>query len=166
LLIVRHLDGTDAKIVLALDGDPLATTVAVSEKLGLARNTVQSRHRRLEGDGALGPTSVRVRPDRLGYPVLAFVTLAISQGEGQDTLAEIAAVPEVCEMHAITGDADLLLRVVARDNADLYRITSVLLGCTGVVRSNTAISMVECVPLRMAPLLNRAAADPRQPDRS
>ncbi len=156
-----HLDRTDARIVLALDADPLATTVAVANRLRLARNTVQARHRRIEGDGSLAPTSVRVRPDRLGYPVLAFVTLAISQGEFQSTLDGIAAVPEVCEVHAITGDADLLLRVVARDNADLYRITSVLLGCTGVVRSNTAISMVECVPLRMAPLLNRAAADPR-----
>lgn len=82
---------------------------------------------------------------------------AISQRERRQALAEIAAVGEVCEVHAITGDADLLLRVVARDTADLYRITSLILGCTGVPRSNTTISMVEVVPLRMRPLLRRMA---------
>lgn len=157
VLIVRHLDGTDAGIVLAFDRDPLATTVAVADRLHLARNTVQARHRRIEGDGSLAPMSVRVRPDRLGYPVLAFVTLAISQAKDQDAMAEITAIPEVCEIHAITGGADLLLRVVAKNNADLHRITSLLLSCAGVVRSSTAISMVEVVPLRMAPLLRQAA---------
>ncbi|WP_245645427.1 Lrp/AsnC family transcriptional regulator [Pseudonocardia acaciae] len=153
---MRHLDQTDARIVLALDDDPLATTVAVAARLNLARNTVQARHRRIEADGSLAPTSVRVRPGPLGYPVLAFITLAISQTRSEDTLAEITAVPEVCEIHAVTGDADLLVRVVAKDNKDLYRVTGLLLGCSGVVRSNTLISMVEVVPLRMAQLLRVA----------
>lgn len=158
MINLRHLDQTDARLLLAIDDDPLATTVALADRLGLARNTVQTRHRRIEDDGSLAPASVRVRPDRLGYPVLAFVTLAISQDQDDTALAQVAAVPEVCEIHAITGGADLLVRVVAKDNADLYRITSELLRCTGVVRSNTAISMVEVVPLRMAPLLREAAA--------
>jgi DNA-binding Lrp family transcriptional regulator len=93
--------------------------------------------------------------------LLAFVTLAIGQTEGESTLEEIAAIPEVCEVHAITGDADLLVRVVARDSTDLYRVMQSLLACTGVVRSNTALSMVEHVSLRTAPLL-REIARPRQ----
>lgn len=157
------VDRTAARILLALDRDPMATTVALAEGLGLARNTVQSRYRRIETDGTLSPPSVRVRPERLGRPLLAFVTLEISQSEGASTLEEIAAVPEVCEVHAITGDADLLVRVVARDSTDLYRVTQTLLGCTGVVRSNTALSMVELVPLRTAPLL-RAIAEADDPD--
>ncbi|OLL72864.1 Transcriptional regulator, AsnC family [Pseudonocardia sp. Ae168_Ps1] len=157
MVIVRPLDGTDARILLALDDDPGATVVALAERLGLARNTVHARLRRLEADGALAPPSVRVRPAHAGLPVLAFLTLAISQGDAAATIAEIAAVPEVCEMHAITGDGDLHVRVVAADNADLHRITGRLLGCTGVVRSSTVISMVEVVPLRTAPTLSGIA---------
>jgi DNA-binding Lrp family transcriptional regulator len=147
------LDRTAARVLLALDEDPLATTVALADRLALARNTVQSRQRRIEADGTLAPPSVRVRPERLGRPLLAFVTLEIGQTGGETTLEEIAALPEVCEVHAITGDADLLVRVVARDSADLYRVMQSLLACSGVVRSNTALSMVELVPLRTAPLL-------------
>lgn len=153
----REVDRTAARILLALDEDPLATTVALAERLGLARNTVHSRQRRLETDGTLAPPSVRVRPDRLGHPLVAFVTLEISQTQGERTLQEIAAVPEVCEVHAITGGADLFVRVVARDSTDLYRVTQSLLACAGVVRSNTWVSMVELVPLRTAPLLRQIA---------
>lgn len=152
---MHALDRTDAQILLALDEDPLLTNVALAERLGLARNTIHARVRRLEAEGALGPVSVRVRQESAGYPVLAFLTLVISQGDSEDTVAEIAAVPEVCEVHAITGDGDLLVRVVARDNVDLHRITRDLLQCQGVDRSSTAISMVEQVPLRMAPVLER-----------
>ena len=155
------LDRTAARIVLALDEDPLATTVALADGLGLARNTVQSRQRRIETDGTLAPPSVRVRPERLGRPLLAFVTLEVGQTEDERTLDEIAALPEVCEVHAITGDADLLVRVVARDSEDLYRVMRSLLACTGVLRSNTALSMVELVPLRTAPLLRSIAEQER-----
>jgi DNA-binding Lrp family transcriptional regulator len=155
--IVLDVDRTGARILLALDAEPLATTVALADTLGLARNTVQSRQRRIETDGTLAPPSVRVRPERLGRPLLAFVTLEIGQTQGEATLDEIAAIPEVCEVHAITGGADLLVRVVARDSTDLYRVMRLLLGCTGVVRSNTALSMVELVPLRTAPLLRGIA---------
>jgi DNA-binding Lrp family transcriptional regulator len=85
------------------------------------------------------------------------VTLEIGQTRDEGTLEEITAIPEVCEVHAITGNADLLVRVVARDSSDLYRVMQSLLACTGVVRSNTALSMVELVPLRTAPLLKEIA---------
>lgn len=150
---MHSLDRTDARILLALDEDPLITNVGLAERLGLARNTIHARMRRLESDGALGPVSVRVRRESAGYPVLAFLTLVISQGETEQSVHEIAEVPEVCEVHAITGDGDLLVRVVARDNVDLHRVTRRLLGCSGVARSSTTISMVEEVPLRMAPVL-------------
>ncbi|MFE2040328.1 Lrp/AsnC family transcriptional regulator [Streptomyces sp. NPDC059477] len=156
---MRNVDRTGARVLLALDQDPLATTVALADRLGLARNTVQNRQHRVETDGTLAPPSVRVRPERLGRPVMAFVTLEIGQVDGHRTLDEISAVPEVCEVHAITGGADLLLRVVARDSADLYRVTRALLSCSGVLRSNTMLSMVEVVPLRMAPLLREMAED-------
>lgn len=150
---MHALDRTDAQILLALDDDPLATNVALAEMLGLARNTIHARIRRLESSGALAPVSVRVRRENAGYPVLAFLTLVISQASTDSVVREIAEIPEVCEVHSITGDGDLFVRVVAQDNVDLHRITRALLACSGVDRSSTAISMVEEVGLRMAPVL-------------
>lgn len=155
------LDATDARILLALDHDPLATTVALSARLGLARNTVQARVRALEASGALEPVTSRVRPQAADRPVLAFVSMVISQGDVEQIAAEIAQVPEVLELHAITGDGDLLAKVCARDPADLHRVTRRLLDCGSVVRTSTAMAVLELVPPRTAPLLRELAARDR-----
>jgi len=67
------------------------------------------------------------------------------------------ALPEVIEMHATTGDADLLAKVVARDTAHLHEVTTSMLKIPGVQRSSTAISLAEHLPTRLRPLLVRAA---------
>ena len=42
-----RFDALDARLLLALDEDPFATVVALAQRLGVARNTVQTRLRRL-----------------------------------------------------------------------------------------------------------------------
>ncbi len=155
---MKALDATDARILRALDDDPLATVVALARTLGLARNTVQARLHSLEQRGVLDPPSVRVRPHAMGRPVLAYVSLTITQGDIEQISAELSAVPEILEMHATTGDGDILAKVAARDPADLHRITRRLLDCPSVVRTSTAMAVLELVPARTAPLLDDLAA--------
>ncbi|MFF4590320.1 Lrp/AsnC family transcriptional regulator [Streptomyces sp. NPDC001388] len=154
---MRNVDPVDARILLALDADPQATTVALADRLGLARNTVQSRLKRLEESGRLREPSRRLSPAAVGYPLLALITLSISQRVGQPTHEGISRIPEVVELLVTTGDADLLARVVARDTDDLHRITNSLLEVPGVVRSNTAIVLQEVQPLSVRRLLERHA---------
>ena len=71
----------------------------------------------------------------------------------------LAAIPEVLEVHTITGVGDLLCRVVARGNADLQRVLDAIVSVEGVVRSATVISLAAQVPYRVLPLV-RAAATP------
>lgn len=149
------LDSTDARILTALDDDPHASVLGLSRALGLARNTVHARLRRLEAGDALGPVSRRVRPSALGYPLVAFIEIEISQGLMRDAYGAISAIPEVVEAHATTGSADLLIKILARDTADLHRITNLLLDIPGVQRTSTAVSLDEVLPPRLAPLLDR-----------
>lgn len=74
----------------------------------------------------------------------------------------IATIPEIIEAHTTTGDADLMLRVVARDTVDLHRIIQAVQSAQGVQRSNTSITTTEVVPHRMSPLLQQLAADNSQ----
>lgn len=157
MLIMTAIDPLDARILLALDDDPDATTLALARRLGIARNTVHARLRRLSGY-ALRSFAARIDPSVLGYPLTAFVALSISQSEGAAAAQGIMALPEVVEMHATTGDADVLAKVVARDTAHLHQITTAMLQVPGVHRSSTAISLVEHLPSRVRPLLERAAS--------
>ena len=154
---MHRIDSLDAKILLTLDQDPEATVLSLSRQLGIARNTVHARLRRLTRDGSLGPFSQRVRSEALGLPLIAFVSIAISQSAAEEAIDALRQIPEIVEMHATTGDADLLAKVVARDPADLHRVTNVMLAIPGVVRTSTAMSLVEVMPTRTLPLLQGAA---------
>jgi DNA-binding Lrp family transcriptional regulator len=157
---MQPLDPLDARILLALDDDPSATTLAIAHTLGVARNTVAARLQRIERAGVLKSPSRRLDPGALGYDLVAFVELSISQEGTDEAVARLSQIPEIVEIHATTGDADLLTKLLARDTTDLYRITKQMLAIPGVIRTSTSVSMLEVLPLRMAKLLQAAAEPP------
>ncbi len=159
LRIMHPVDATDTRILRALADDPRRTVVALAQELGLSRNTVQARLARLEHHAFLA-FDRRINPASLGYPLLAFITVHVQQRKLTGITEEIARIPEVLEGHGLTGTADLLLRVVAVDAEDLFRINGKILACDGVERTDTALAMGELIPFRMDPLLERGPRPP------
>ncbi|WP_269938790.1 Lrp/AsnC family transcriptional regulator [Arthrobacter sp. HY1533] len=149
------LDGTDARILLALMQDPRQTVVAMATQLGLSRNTVQARMAALEKRHAFLPFDHRINPGPLGYPLQAFISVHVQQQKLGALATSLAAIPEVVEAHGLSGRADLLVRVVSRGAEDLFRINGKILACDGVERTETSLAMNELVPFRMSPLLKR-----------
>ena len=158
---VPEMDATDARLLLALAEDPRASVMALSQRLGLARNTVQARLTRLESSGALAPLDRRVRPEALGYRLGAYVTVQVTQRSLAEVSDGLAQIPEVLEVTGLSGVADLLVQVVATDADDLWRITEQVLAIPGVQRIDTALAMRRFVDHRLTPLLERAAGDAR-----
>jgi DNA-binding Lrp family transcriptional regulator len=157
MISMTRIDALDARIILALDDDPDATILALSRALGIARNTVHARLRRLAADGALKPFSQRVDLAALGYELVAFMSLSVSQTD-PGIVRGLLDLPEVISAHYTTGDADLLVQVVAKNTRDLYRITTSILAIEGVNRTSTAISLIEPIPNRPHALLRAAAS--------
>jgi DNA-binding Lrp family transcriptional regulator len=156
---VPDVDATDARLLLALAEDPRASVMALSQRLGLARNTVQARLTRLESSGALAPLDRRVRPEALGYRLGAYVTVQVAQRSLAEVSDGLARIPEVLEVTGLSGAADLLVQVAAKDADDLWRITEQVLAIPGVQRIDTALAMRRFVDHRLGPLLERAAGD-------
>ena len=152
------MDALDARILLALDDDPDATSLALARQLGIARNTLHARVQRLRASGALREPSRRLDAAALGRPLVAFVSVQLSQASGAETTSALCAVPEVVEAHATTGTADLLLKVVAVDTADLHRLSGVLVAVPGVERLSTVVSLHEHQPLQLRALLQELAS--------
>ena len=153
-----RVDATDARILLRLADHPRATTIAIADEVGIARNTAHARLARLE-QGALASFERRISPEALGYPLTAFVTAQVTQRALADVAAALDAIPEVLEAHGISGSFDLLIHVVAVDADDLYRIAGQILAIPGIERTNTALAMRQLVDYRITPLLRRVAAD-------
>lgn len=154
---MQALDGTDTRLLSALAQDPRKTVVALAQKLGLSRNTVQARMAQLEKRHVFLSFERRINPAALGYPLMAFISVHVQQQRLAQLAKELADVPEILEGYGLTGSADLLLRVVALDAEDLFRINGKILACAGVDRTDTALAMGELIPFRVQPLLDRGS---------
>jgi DNA-binding Lrp family transcriptional regulator len=113
----------------------------LSRRLGIARNTVQARLDRLHGIGVIAGYGPVLDLRALGYRVLAFITLEIAQGREADVLAVLTKIPEVFEIHKVTGPGDLMLRVVARDNEHLHAVVEAILTAPGITRTTTSLAL-------------------------
>ena len=153
-----RVDRLDAALIELLAAEPRVGALEASRRLRVARGTVQARLERLQDRGVITGYGPDVDPAALGYEVTAFVTLEIRQAGGHDPVAErLTEIPEVLEVHTITGAGDMLCRVVARSNADLQRVIDAIVSTEGVVRSVTLISLATQVPYRVLPLVRAAS---------
>lgn len=63
----------------------------------------------------------------------------------------LAGIAEVVEVFGLSGETDLLVRVVAADAEDLYRVAGSILDIPGIDRTTTSLAMRELVPHRLTP---------------
>jgi DNA-binding Lrp family transcriptional regulator len=153
---IVSVDSLDCRLIALLAAEPRIGVLECSRRLGVARGTVQARLDRLRERGVIQGFGPQVDPAALGYPVTAFATLEIVQGQGPDVRAHLASVPEVLELHTITGRGDMLCRIVARSNADLQRVIDKVLSFEGITRASTTIALENPVPYRVLPLVEQA----------
>jgi Transcriptional regulators len=161
---MHRFDAVDLDLLRALADDPRASYVALADRLGLSRNTVQARMQQLEAKGAFLSFDRRIDAHGLGYPLTAFVTVTVRQRELPRIAEEMAAIPEIVQAHGLSGAADLLAVVLCRDTDDLFRIDAQLLAIDGVVRTETSLSMGELIPYRVQPLIARVRRSQGRPE--
>ena len=147
------VDDIDLRILRALSADPRATIVGLAHATGLARNTVHARVAKLETDGVLKSFERRIDPASLGFPLTAYIMVSVTQRKLGDIAQALTDVPEVIEVHGLSGASDLLVQIVARDADDLYRIAGRILGIDGVEKTTTGLVMRRLVEYRLSPLL-------------
>ena len=152
------VDELDAAILSLFAAEPRVGVLEASRRLRVARGTVQARLDRLGERGVVTGWGPELDPAALGYPVTAFVTVEIAQAGHDPIGSRLADVPEVIEVHTITGAGDLFCRVVARSNPDLQRVIDLIVALEGIERTSTVIALATQVPHRVMPLLTSAAA--------
>lgn len=152
----RHtdaLDALDVQLVELLTAEPRIAVLEAARRLAVARGTVQARLDRLVERGVVRSFAPTVEPAALGYRVTAFANLEIRQGARDRVTAHLAAIPEVLEVHTITGQGDLMCRLVARDNDDLQRVIDDLVADEDIGRTSTVVALACVLEHRVLPLV-------------
>src|SRR6266567_2465716 len=103
------LDSLDRRLIGRLRVEPHSTVSDLATFLGCARGTALTRLRRLEQRKVVIGYGPDIDPGAAGLDVLAFTTLAISQGSHNRVVAHLRTISEILEIqivavHAVTHE--------------------------------------------------------------
>lgn len=154
------LDRVDLELLAALAADPRATVVALADRLGMSRNTVQARMARLDRSGVFLSYERAISSAALGFPIEAFISVVVRQAELPRITAELVRIPEIVQAHGLSGQIDLLVRVACRDTRHLFDTDARILAIEGVERTETSLVMGEVIGYRVGPLMELARREP------
>lgn len=136
-----QIDDTDRRLIGAIRRGGRISNTDLARSLGLARGTVQLRLSRLVDAGVIRGWGPDLDQRATDHAVGAFTTLSIAQGTHDRVVATLAELPEVLEVHVITGQGDLLCRVAARSNDHLHDLIQTIVGIDGVIRSESQLAL-------------------------
>src|SRR3954454_24191425 len=144
-----RLDEVDRKILACLTEDGRATYDDVGQRVSLSAPAVKRRVDKLRRSGVLKGFTALVDPAALGTTSEALIELFYAPGIGLDEVREsLRPLPEVVEAWSVTGDADCIVRVRARDPKDLERVIMELQREASVVRTRSLIVMSRLIERR------------------
>ena len=122
------LDEVDRKLIAELMQNARSPLAEIARRTGIPRTTLAERLDKLEKRGIIKGYRIDLNPRKLGFKYAAFVLVKVRRGEagrvkpGQVALAEKIVrdcrkkegMPWIEEVHIVTGEYDLLLKVWAR----------------------------------------------------
>ena len=152
LMLPTRMDALDARLIRAMWDTPRVGVTELSRQLEVARSTVGARLDKLQQRGIICGFDLDLRA--MGYSVVAFVSLEIAQGQLRHVAKHLHEIPEVLEIHSVTGPGDLHCRVVAHTNDHLQCIIDRILEVQGIDRTTTQIALTEQLRLRVLPLID------------
>lgn len=114
------MDRIDRKLLALLQDNADLPIAALAEAVHLTPTPCWKRLQRLERDGVIRKKVVLCDAAKLNLGLSAFVAVRTGQHTEAWTrrfAAAVQAIPEIVEVHRMSGDVDYLLRVVAPDIA-------------------------------------------------
>ncbi|MDJ1159343.1 Lrp/AsnC family transcriptional regulator [Chelatococcus sp. SYSU_G07232] len=112
------MDTFDRRILAALQGDATLSIAELAERAGLSPTPCWRRIQRLEEAGVIRRRVAILDRDKLNVGVTVFIAVRTSQHTAAwlDRFhAAVADIPEIVDVHRLSGEIDYLLRAVVPD---------------------------------------------------
>jgi Lrp/AsnC family transcriptional regulator, leucine-responsive regulatory protein len=136
----NHISENDARILDVLQRDGRRPYADLGSEVGMSGPSAHERVKKLESRGVITGYAAIVDPRAVGYDILAFSWIIQAPGTVSIDLTEMfAAIPEIEECHHITGEADYLIKVRARDTRDLERVLRAVRATPHVFQTETDV---------------------------
>ncbi len=133
------LDKLDFEILSFLQEDGRMSFTVIAEKLNVSIGTVRTRFNKLIEDGTVNIIG-RVDPDKVGFRCYAHIAVFVRPATFKEKVAQkISKLPEVSFLAMTSGDYDLEVDVMCRDNNHLVDFINEISKIEGVHQTKSTI---------------------------
>ncbi len=142
-----HIDGLDKKILQLLEQNIRIPITEIARHCGVTGSAIHQRIQKMIDHGIIDRKTFKPGNKSLGYNTLAFVGVQINlvkQRTHNQVYEHLKSIPEIVELHNITGKYSFLLKIYARSNEDLKNLlVEKIQSVVEVVATETFISLEE-----------------------
>jgi Lrp/AsnC family transcriptional regulator for asnA, asnC and gidA len=133
------LDKLDFEILSFLQEDGRMSFTVIADKLKVSIGTVRTRFNKLIEDGTINIIG-RVDPDKVGFRCYAHIAVYVRPATLKEKVAQkISKLPEVSFLAMTSGDYDLEVDVMCRDNNHLVDFVNDISKIEGIHQTKTTI---------------------------
>ncbi len=138
------VDAVDLMILRELRADCKRPMRELAHKLKMHPNTLLQRIKRLERSKVVRKYHADIDYKSLGFDMHAVVMIKIRKSglEDEDLLKDVAALPEVVSLYAVTGVADCIAIVKAKSRDDLLGILRMIQSQESVLRTTSYLILL------------------------
>lgn len=109
------LDARDRRILDLLQADATLAVTDIAERVSLSVSACSRRIQRLDEDGYIGRRVALLDRKAMGLPTTVFVMIRTAKHAAdwlEQFRAVVLAIPEIVEVHRMTGTIDYILKLV------------------------------------------------------
>ncbi|HSG60474.1 MAG TPA: Lrp/AsnC family transcriptional regulator [Pseudomonadales bacterium] len=133
------LDNYDRKILQLLQGDAGLSVGDVADRVGMSKSACWRRIQKFEQDGIIKQRVTLLNADKVNLPLMVYISIRTNKhnAEWSGNFREVVSnIPEILEVHRMSGDLDYLIKAVVSDmpgydrlyqqliKADLFDVSS------------------------------------------
>jgi Lrp/AsnC family leucine-responsive transcriptional regulator len=138
-----QFDAKDIQILKIVQSDARLPQAEIGRRVGLSAAAVNERLKKLEQKGVIVGFAAIVDPERIGCGFTAFVEVFIEHPRDEiGFVTRMKEIPEVQEVHHVTGEFSCLLKLKAWDRRTLQRLLlDEITSLPGVRQTRTLIAL-------------------------
>jgi Lrp/AsnC family leucine-responsive transcriptional regulator len=139
--MIKKVDLLNNKIVAALQKNARVSFAEIGRIVGLTPPAVAERVKKLEDTLVILKYHTEVSYTKMGYQLKAMITLRAFVGKLKPFLEVVKSYPEVVNCYRITGNENIMMEVVLKDQQHLEKFIDTLIQY-GETRTHIILSEV------------------------
>ncbi len=113
------IDKLNAKILKCLQENARQSNAEIGRQVGISSPAVSERIKKMEDLGVIEGYKALISPFEIGYQLKAIITLRAFMGKLKPFLNKVKSLDEVVNCYRITGDENIVMEVVLKNQNHL-----------------------------------------------